>query len=320
MSAALLDLDYREAAFRWLKDCVAHEGEVFSWATLRKGFRHGGQQVAIIAQRGIFKPRQMRLPLSITTSPSSPYGDSFGPEFLNYRYFGQDPAHPDNEGLRLAMKQQVPLVYFHGVMKGRYVAAWPVFVVGDDPYALTFKVAVDDADFSSLATRERWRAGDLADPLSESTLEPRRAYVTRLTRQRLHQTAFRERVLHAYREQCALCRLRYRELLDAAHIVPDRDEGGEPRVSNGMALCKIHHSAFDQFFLTVTPEYRVIVRGDILRESDGPMLLHGLQELHEQRIYVPRGADRRPSSEALAARLQDFLAREAGGNPQVRVR
>ena len=40
----------------------------------------------------------------------------------------------------------------------------------------------------------------------------------------------------------ALCRLRHQELLDAAHITPDGDAEGEPVISNGVALCKLHHA------------------------------------------------------------------------------
>ena len=50
-------------------------------------------------------------------------------------------------------------------------------------------------------------------------------------------------MLEAYQSQCAFCRLRRAELLDAAHIIPDSHPLGEPRVSNGLALCKIHHAA-----------------------------------------------------------------------------
>ena len=88
---------------------------------------------------------------------------------------------------------------------------------------------------------------------------PRRAYITTTVRQRLHQRGFRERVLHAYREQCALCRLRHTELLDAAHIITDREEEGTPQVSNGLSLCKLHHAAFDRFLLGITPDYTIPV-------------------------------------------------------------
>jgi putative restriction endonuclease len=45
------------------------------------------------------------------------------------------------------MTDRVPLVYFHGLMPGKYIAAWPVFVVGDDPGALMFTVALRTSGF-----------------------------------------------------------------------------------------------------------------------------------------------------------------------------
>ena len=96
----------------------------------------------------------------------------------------------------------------------------------------------------------------------------RRAYATAAVRVRLHQRAFRERVLRAYRQQCAFCRFRHPELLDAAHILPDSDPGGEPVVRNGLALCTLHHGKFDRLFLGVRPDDTIEVRPDILREED----------------------------------------------------
>jgi putative restriction endonuclease len=192
------------------------------------------------------------------------------------------------------MRRQVPLIYFHGIGEGEYMPAWPVFIVGDDPSALTFTVALD-APYALFD-----------DPVPMDVAELRREYVTSAFKRRLHQTAFRERVLAAYRERCAMCRLRHRELLDAAHIVGDKDPEGEPVVSNGLALCKLHHAAFDSYFITVDPDYRVLIRADLLDESDGPMLRHGLQELHERRIHVPRRKELRPSRTALEERLRRF--------------
>jgi putative restriction endonuclease len=97
-----------------------------------------------------------------------------------------------------------------------------------------------------------------------------RRYVTVSAKRRPHQVAFRERVLSAYRTTCALCRLRHGALLDAAHIIPDGEPDGEPEVSNGIALCKIHHAAYDLNYLGITPRYEVEVRKDLLDEVDDP--------------------------------------------------
>lgn len=240
----------------------------------------------------------MHRPLSITTVHDGPYDDHFGADgLLRYRYRGTDPDHRDNVGLRDALWEGLPLVYFHGVVRGRYLAVWPVYVVADDPAALAFTVAADDPVV-------------LASPSAVAEApEGRRAYVTALVRHRLHQRGFRARVLRAYREQCALCRLRHTELIDAAHIVPDAAPGGDPVVPNGIALCTLHHAAFDRDLLGITPDYRVDIRDDLLAEEDGPVLRHGLQALHRRRILLPRRRALWPDRDRLDQRYRRFRAR-----------
>ena len=136
----------------------------------------------------------------------------------------------------------------------------------------------------------------------------RREYATRAVLQRLHQQQFRRMVLTAYRDQCCICRLRHVELLDAAHILPDRHPKGEPIVTNGLGLCKIHHSAYDAHIIGIDPDARVHVREDVLHEEDGPMLRHGLQEVAGSRLVLPRRDDLRPNRDFLAERFDRFRA------------
>lgn len=138
-----------------------------------------------------------------------------------------------------------------------------------------------------------------------------RRYALRQTRQRLHQPVFRATVLHAYETRCAVCSLRHSSLLDAAHIVPDRDEDGIASVRNGLAMCKIHHAAFDVGVLGIRPDLVVEIRADILEEVDGPMLEHGLKARHGQRLMaVPRVRAQRPDTDLLEQRYAAF--RKAG--------
>jgi putative restriction endonuclease len=295
------DAPIRLATFAWLDEQTAIHGEVLPWSLLLTGFQHDGERVPLVSQQGIFKPRLCTLPLSIRTAPAGPYADSFSSEgLLLYRYRGTDRLHRDNAGLREAMRLGVPLVYLYGHVEGRYHVVWPVFVVGDDPRALTF----------TIAAHHDWHMGPAAWSAAEHQVAERR-YATLEVRRRLHQAGFRERVLAAYSERCAMCRLRHRELLDAAHIIGDTDPLGEPSVPNGLSLCKLHHAAFDSYFLTVDQDYRIVLRGDVLEEHDGPMLRHGLQELHGARILPPRRVELQPSRELLALRFERF--RDAAG-------
>jgi putative restriction endonuclease len=97
---------------------------------------------------------------------------------------------------------------------------------------------------------------------------------------------------------------------DAAHILPDGHPRGEPIVPNGLALCKLHHAAFDSHMLGVRPDLVIELRRDILDEADGPMLQFGLQGFHGKAVHAPRVAELRPSVDFLAERFELF--RKAG--------
>lgn len=304
MTISDFDARVRAAAFDWVGEQVDRIGDdVLPWQRLRQGFELDGQRIPLVSPQGIFKPRVLDLPLSILTSPSSPYPDHFDDEgFLRYAYQGTDPSHRDNVLLRRAMREEVPLLYLFGVTPGKYLVAWPVFVVGDHQADLQFSVAVDDTQNARLLTPEESEAPQA----QESAAEPRRAYVTAIVRRRLHQRTFRERVLDAYRRQCSLCRFRHEELLDAAHIIPDSEKTGDPDVSNGLSLCRLHHAAFDRHFIGIRPDYTVDVRADLLDEQDGPTLVHGIQKLHGSRIVLPRNDDLKPDPDRLAVRFKGY--------------
>jgi putative restriction endonuclease len=294
------DLKVRVATFNWLQEQVEIHGDVLSRSLLQEGFQFQNQRVPLVSPQGIFKPQIMDLPLTITTTPNSPYQDQYSEDgFLLYKYRGTDPSHPDNVGLRKVMQQEKPLVYFHGIVPGKYLAVWPVFIIGDDPQNLTFTIAVDDLSL--------YDSGSEGDRKVSEDVKGRRAYITTTTKVRLHQRVFREKVLEAYRTQCAFCRLRHRELLDAAHIIPDREAESEVTVRNGLALCKLHHAAYDSFILGVTPEYTIKVRRDVLEEADGPTLKYGLQKLNGSQLILPKRKSDWPDRGALDWKFQQFL-------------
>jgi putative restriction endonuclease len=116
------------------------------------------------------------------------------------------------------------------------------------------------------------------------------------------------RVLRAYTERCAMCRLHHAELLDAAHIIPDGEPRGDAVVPNGLSLCKIHHAAYDANILGVRPDLVVEVAPHMLEEADGPMLTHGLQGMGGARLLIPRERAARPDPERLEHRYEQFLA------------
>jgi putative restriction endonuclease len=290
----------RMAAFDWLKEQVEVHGDVLPRLLLTQGFVYKGEQISLQGQQGIWKPRVMRNPISITSIQDGPYADRFAPEgFLNYKYMGSDPHHWINVSLRECISKNIPLVYLFQIARGKYLVTWPVYIINDDPRGLAFTVAVDDADY--IRNYEEHVTFDGTED------NARRAYLTRSMKYRVHQHSFREKIMRAYRSQCALCRLKHAELLDAAHIIPDKDADGEPVVSNGLSLCKIHHAAFDKHILGITPDYTIKLREDILREIDGPMLKYGLQSLENNKIILPVHRSDHPDRERLERRYREFL-------------
>ena len=78
-------------------------------------------------------------------------------------------------------------------------------------------------------------------------------------------------------------------------------------VSNGLALCRLHHAAFDRFFVGVRPDYIIEIRLDLLEETDGPTLKHAIQALYGERIILPRKREEYPAVDLLSTRYDRFL-------------
>ena len=161
------------------------------------------------------------------------------------------------------MEQKVPLVYFFSSLPSRYLATWPVYIIGDNPRELSFTVAVDDMQFLLRVKEE----GIERDVMHDLAVIDRRKYITAIFQKRLHQRHFHDIVLDAYRYRGACCQLRHDELLEAAHIIPDKEPEGLPIVTNGLAMCKLHHAAFDSHIIGISPDYNIHVREDVLKED-----------------------------------------------------
>jgi putative restriction endonuclease len=298
--ASSLAVDYvqemavREAMFEHLAALVAFSSNGELRWDQTESFEFAGETYAMrqVRGRGIHKPRQLAAALSITTTSTGPYKDSIGEDgYPRYKYEGTDPARSTNVALRTAMQHHLPLAYFLGVRRGVYQVVFPVYVRDEDRAGHEFTITFSRADYGI----------DLA-----TLSAPERVYAARMTKQRLHQPIFRSQVLHAYSNSCAVCRLKHSELLDAAHIVGDAEDGGEPIVPNGLALCKIHHAAYDRYFIGITPTRVVKVNRRLLEEVDGPMLKHGLQEMHDTTISAPRGRHTRPDPDRLSVKFEAF--------------
>ncbi|MGH3052247.1 MAG: HNH endonuclease [Gaiellaceae bacterium] len=298
------DEDVRASCFGQLAILCAEFGEDVRYQDgLDRGFTFRGGRVPFLnRQKGIYRAAVQRGPaaLSIQTSYKSPYGDEVTDEGFLYAYRAGDVDQPDNRALRAAYELQVPIVHFVGTRPGWYRPDFPCFVARDDPMARFVLVT----------------PGKMVGPLDEREPVPvddpiERRYLVRQTRVRMHQAQFRGRVIPAYRDQCTICRLKEARLLDAAHIVGDLELLGEAVVSNGLSLCAIHHRAFDQDLVGISPDYEVRVSDHLLEDDDGPML-DVLNGFHGQSIYLPTRHAWRPDRERLAQRFERF--KESGSN------
>jgi putative restriction endonuclease len=82
---------------------------------------------------------------------------------------------------------------------------------------------------------------------------------------------------------------------------------GETTARNGLALCTIHHRAFDQDLIGISPRYRVHVASRLLAEDDGPML-DLLKGAHGVGIELPGSTRSRPDRDLLGQRFERFSA------------
>ena len=276
---------------------------------LKAGFYYEGNRIPLVnPQRGIFKPKRMRYLLSIRTVFPAPgkkvwYDDQReihrriieSEDTLDYAFMGQDPNAADNQWLLEAFKNQVPVIYFLGIAPGRYQAIIPAFISGWDPNALIAQVVFGVPNQDKI--------------LIPQSIQERR-YALRVVKQRLHQSSFREAVIAAYNGRCAVSGLPERRLLDAAHIISDKNEFmGQPVITNGLPLSKIHHSAFDSNLIGINPDYRLHVSERLLSQNDGPML-ESFKQLNGNKLRLPTRLIDYPDRERLAVRFEEFRASE----------
>lgn len=287
----------RQDIFRWLeRQEIDLGGYEFRRDFLRTAYAYGDQTVPLMdRQNGIWNPKGFDSTLSITQTLKGPYTDQSDGALQQYSY-ERLPNRPLVSGrnikLRAAAANGDPLIMFQEILPSLYIPRYPVFIIHDDPVAGYVWVTLD----------ESFR--QYHDPLAE--FGDLRRYAEQVTKVRLHQKSFRSRILHAYESKCAVCRLEKSALLDAAHITPDGDADSSTSVTNGIALCKIHHAAYDRRILAIDGDYRIHLRRDFLSATDNPMLLHGMQRVAGTTIAVPPRKADQPDRERLHLRFLEF--------------
>jgi putative restriction endonuclease len=299
------DIAVRLAAFEALTRLSAVHGDVLSYAALNAGFEYRGEKVYFMTRaRGIFKPKVMTAALSVLTQThvranrSQRYADQRLDEGFIYHF--QDGS--DNRELIAAFERRAPIVYFQSVAPGRYTANWPAYIAYVDMANRTCEIVIDD----------RAALAEKVEGILSNGEALRRQYATYEAKRRIHQEEFRQQVLHAYDCRCAVCGLPEVRLIQAAHIVPDSHLAGEPVVPNGLALCSLHHGAFDAHMLGLRPDMRLMIADSLMKMTDGPTLKYALQGFQDQAMRLPRRGADRPGAEFVAERWARFGVANGG--------
>ncbi|MFE8033569.1 HNH endonuclease [Thiohalocapsa marina] len=249
-------------------------------------------------QRGILSIKTTKPKLGRTAR----YDDALSDDgFFSYAFQGTDPGNRDNRALREAFEDQTPFLYFYGLVPGIYEILFPCYVTDWDAAELRSTVAVGSPyDIAASA------GGRMVHPPID------RRYTTVEAKVKLHQAEFRELVLGAYDRRCAVSGLPIPDLLEAAHIIPDRNVRGRPEITNGLCLSTIHHRAYDANLLGIDPDGRIHVAEAVLSQHDGPTLEAALKGMHGRQIRLPRHVEDRPNRDFLAERYEGFM-HTAGG-------
>jgi len=289
------DADLRAICFLTLDALRVQHGDELPYAgVLDRGFQWRNRRVPFLnRQKGIYRAAAQTGPAALTvmTSVRSPYDDEETPDGFLYAYRAGSVDIADNRALIAAHELQVPLVYYVATLPGWFHPMYPTYVTENLP-----------SERRVLLTPGRRTPMGAPRPILDP-VERRYAVVER--RVRLHQRRFRGIVLPAYDHRCAICALKEERLLDAAHILGDLETRGEAVVPNGVSLCSIHHRAFDQDLVGISPDYEVHVSHQLLEDDDGPML-DVLKTFHRQPIYLPPRRSQRPDRDRLAIRFERF--------------
>lgn len=292
---------FRESLFNKVIELANTHDGMLSRQELSE-FVYDGETVRLIdPQGGIWNPGAswtaspaLSATLSINTTLSGIYDDQEVADGL-WRYdYQSGGVEGKNTKLRKAWELQLPIIWFRQQEIGRRYVPYLVYVVDDFP-ELGYCLISPDLSLS-LAIK----TGD----------EIQKRYALREMKQRLHQPAFRAKVLSAYGVRCAVCNLQMGALLEGAHITPDSDPNSSTKVNNGICLCKIHHCAYDATLLGIDTDFSIHIRADVMQESDGPMLKYGLQEMHGKDLILPSQQDHWPDLSRLSHRFHEFEEKE----------
>jgi putative restriction endonuclease len=296
---------------------AAHEGEIGP----RPWRRHGqsvvpGVSVAMVAERGIHRPRGWDVALSITATKASLYMDGEPVPLGDGTWMLPYSAHTGADGVQLDSRWNQALVgnwiaripvgvfLFHTRAKYRNLGLAMVedYVEAADTFYLRGPV-----QFGQPA--ETWEADseptedEPALLAAEEVSERSRVWI----RRRHRQDVFRDALLSAYGSRCCVTDYEAEDALQGAHILAYAGRSSQS-VRNGLLLRADIHLLFDRSLLAVEP--------DTLRVRLAPRLRStAYGDLDGRRLALPCRATLSPDQAKLEVRWAVF----AGARPADRV-
>lgn len=130
----------------------------------------------------------------------------------------------------------------------------------------------------------------------------------RQTKTAVRDDAFSRTVRNTYNFTCAVCRGRIvtpkkRTIVDGAHIL-QRSEYNNDDPRNGLALCKSHHWMYDEYMISIKPDYTLIL-SNWLKSSQNQ--IGDFWDLNESNILLPNNSSLYPATEALEIHYKKFI-------------
>ncbi|MCB1186954.1 HNH endonuclease [bacterium] len=238
---------------------------------------------------GIYKPAGWSTALSIRTSLDNPYEDHYefdqaGDWIIKYDPRGEDLGHQDNVGLINCAVENCPVLVFKQKSnkqlgtKSTYEFVGPGTVEFNGKNFTIMKTSTSEliAYFQNTEDSEDVAEAEISSALL-SQFSPFEDGVPLIVTSRgvYRNRAFRRVILEEYEESCAICESRFKliesdkEIIEAqaAHIVPKgrqssvegKSQSGTDDPRNGVAMCHLHHWAFDAGLITINNDYKVVV-------------------------------------------------------------
>jgi len=109
-----------------------------------------------------------------------------------------------------------------------------------------------------------------------------------LVKVRVNQAFFRSTILASYNETCCITGLKYPELLVAGHIKPwSEDIGNRMNPRNGVAMNALHDKAFELGLITITPDYRIKISGQLKHQSKSKTYQEYFYKFENKKMVLP---------------------------------